>query len=141
MSMEDLEVLSARAQVRHLAAKLELEVRESGQGTGFQAVLVAPSDRECVFFAVAPRGGGYLSLSLVLVVDEAFFREHIEEILGVTARYDACVSLARSEDLAEGEVYLNLSQRIFLAGLSAVTLGQSIENLRAVREALGGEFP
>jgi hypothetical protein len=141
MSIEDLENASARAQVRHLGAQLGLEVKESGRTGGFEAVLSSPRDGDALFFVVAPLGGGYVSLSLVLVVDEAFFREHIEEVLSVTARYDACVSLARNEQLAEGEVYLNLSIRIFLAGLCEESLSLAFENLRAARDALGGAFP
>ncbi len=145
--MDKLENASARAQVRHLGAQLGFEVKESGREGGFEAVLSSSQDTDGVFFAVAPLGGGYLSLSLVLVVDEAFFREHIEEILGVTARYDVCTSLARDDDLtkdgrlAADEVYLNLSLRIFLAGLSEDTLSLAVQNLRAVRDALGGAFP
>ncbi len=148
MAIDKLENASARAQVLHLGAQLGFEVKETGREVGFQAVLSSPpdessstTDRDGVFFAVAPLGGGYLSLSLVLVVDEAFFREHVEEILGVTARYDACVSLARDGQLAEDEVYLNLSLRIFLAGLCEETLSLAVQNLRAVRDALGGAFP
>jgi hypothetical protein len=141
MSIDDLENASARARIRHLGAVLGFEVRESGREGGFQAVMSSPADGDALFFAVAPLGGGYVSLSLVLVVDEDFFREHIEEVLAVTARYDACVSLARDGKLEEGEVYLNLSLRLFLAGLCEETLGLAVQNLRAARDALGGAFP
>lgn len=141
MSIDDLENASARAQIRHLGSALGLEVRESGREGGFQAVMSSPNDGDSLFFVVAPLGGGYVSLSLVLVVDEDFFRAHVEEVLSVTARYDACVSMARDGKLAEGEVYLNLSLRLFLAGLCEESLSLAVQNLRAVRDALGGAFP
>ncbi len=101
----------------------------------------SPQDGESVFLVVAPTGGGYVSLSLVLVVDDEFFREHIEEVLAVTARYDACVSMARDEQLGDGEVYLNLGLRLFLPGLCEDSLSLAVANLRAARDALGGAFP
>lgn len=141
MSIDDLENASARAQIRHLGAVLGFEVRESGRFDGFQAVMASPQDGDSLFFVVAPTGGGYVSLSLVLVVDEEFFHEHIEAVLSVTARYDACVSMARDDKLGAGEVYLNLGLRLFLAGICEETLSLAVQNLRAARDALGGAFP
>ena len=108
MEIDDLEIDAARARLRYLAARCDLKYTESpAAGDGLRAVLARRDGEEELYFAVVPRSGGYLSLSLVLVVDEAFFRENLDAILDVTSRYEAAVSLARNETLAEGEVYLN----------------------------------
>lgn len=142
MDIDDLEIDATRARLRHLAALRDLAFTESpGIEDGLRAVLAPRGGEEEVYFAVAPRGGGYLSVSLVLVVDEAFLRENLDAILEVTSRFDAAISLGRDGALEEGEVYLNLSLRIFLAGLCEEVLELALENLRAAREALGEEFP
>lgn len=143
MNVDELRTDALRAGLSYAAARVGLETRvppPDGSG-GFRALLTPRGGEEEVLFAVAPADADYLSLSLVLVVDEAFFHERIEEILGVTSRYEVCPSLARDGRLAEGEVYLHLSVRIFGFPPGADVLADAVENLRAAREALGAEFP
>ena len=65
----------------------------------------------------------------------------LERAGGPAEEHLSGISLGRDDALEEGEVYLNLSLRIFLAGLCEEVLELALENLRAAREALGEEFP
>lgn len=142
MNIEELETESVRAAVRHLSAREGLHFAERGrQGDGFQAVLTGEEEAGDVFFATAPGGGTYLSLSLILVVDEEFFRDNSFSILDVLSRYEVCPGLTRDETLSDGEVYLNLSIRVFLDGLNGSVFRLAIANLGAARDALAESFP
>jgi hypothetical protein len=137
---EHLELKALRARVRHLSAELGLAFEETGSEDGFQALLSAEDGEEEVFVAVGVAGGGYVSLSLLLVVDESFFREEVERILEVTSRFDVSPTLIRDPRLEEGEIYLSLSLRIFLDGLGREVYHLALENLREARAALAEAF-
>ena len=67
--IEELEIAAARARLLHLAALHGIEMTEVEAEEGaFRAVLSAGPGEE-LFFLVVPAGGGYVTLSLVLVVD------------------------------------------------------------------------
>ena len=143
MSLSRLKRSALRAELAYLAARQHLTIRfTSGDGEdGLRALLSAEGGGEEVFFAVAPLDASYLSLSLVLVVDEAFFRSNVESILDVTSRYEVSASLARDDGLGAGEVYLHLALRLFLVPLTEEAFALSLENLRAARDALAAAFP
>jgi hypothetical protein len=145
MSQESLEVLDTgalRATLRLYAARAGLRYRDRRtEDDGLSALLAREEGDGEVYFAVGPAGATYLSISLVLVVDEAFFTDHSARILEVTSRYEVCVTLTRDEELAEGEVYLNLSLRIFRDGLTERVFGLAVANLGAAKDALAEEFP
>ena len=143
MSLSRLKRSALRAELTYLAARQELTIRfTSGDGEdGLRALLSTESGGEEVFFAVSPLDASYLSLSLVLVVDEDFFRTNVEDILDVTSRYEVSASLARDDGLGEGEVYLHLALRLFLVPLTEAAFALSLENLRAARDALAAAFP
>ena len=107
----------------------------------FRALLRPADGSEELFFVQAPRGGGYVSLSLVLVVEGDFFRGRVEDILEVTSRYEVCVYPARDDTLSPGEVFMNLAFRVCLAALTREAFEFAVENLRAARSALAATFP
>jgi len=142
VNLETLGLDALRATVRLYAAREGLACREQPAPEGGLHALLAREEGDGeVYFAVAPAGAAYLSLSLVLVVDEAFFRENSKMILDVTSRYEACVTLSGDEALEAGEVYLNLSLRVFLDGLTRRVFGLALANLSAAKDALAEEFP
>jgi hypothetical protein len=141
VDVEGLRIESLRGQLGYFAARGGLTSRFTAAGDGgLRALFAGGEGDEEVLFAVVPAGGGYLSLSLVLVVDEAFFHARIEEILAVTSRYEVCPSLSRDDRLEDGEVYLHLSVRLFLAPLTSEAFEMAVENLRASRAALAEAF-
>ena len=137
-----LAIAALRANVRHYAARdgLSFGERPAADG-GFHALLAREDGDGELYFAVSPPGSTYLSLSLVLVVDETFFRENSKTILDVTSRYDVCVTLTGDEALGPGEVYLNLSLRVFLEGLNSRVFSLALSNLAAAKDALAESFP
>ena len=141
VDIDDLEFEALRATMRHFAAANGLAYRPDSSGNDLRAVLASAGEGDDAFFLVAPRGDTYLSISLVLVVDEEFFRENVEAILAVTSRYEVCTTLSRDEALAEGEGYLNLSLRLFRPGLTVEVFRLALGNLRAARNALAQSFP
>ena len=142
LRVDDLEARAAAAALRLFGARRGLEVRDSGGAVaGTRFALGSVDEPEELFFALLPAAAGYLSLSLVLVVDEDFFRGHVEEILAVTARYEVSASLSRDDLLGAGEVYLNLSLRLFLPGFVQAAFDLALDNLRASRDALARTFP
>lgn len=140
--MNDLRLAALREELRYFAACRGLASRTTGASVedGLRVIFTSGEESEEVFFALAPKDGDYLSLSLVLVVDEEFFRSNIESILGVTSRYDVCASPSRDESLGEGEVYLHLSLRLFLVPLTRAAFGLGVDNLRAAKDALAAAF-
>ncbi len=139
--MDRLEREAVRARLRAAAARHGYLFEEApGPAEGFRALLTRPEGDREVFFVVVPEDGSWISLSLVLVVDEGFFRDHVEEILGVTSRYDVSPAPAREEGLGPGEIYLHLSLRIFRAGFTEEVLRLGVENLLAAREGLDAGF-
>ena len=143
MSDENLETLSVaalRASLRHHAAREGLAYEDRPAPDGGLHAALAPENGE-IFFAASPPGSGHLSLSIVLVVDRDFFHEHSRRILAVTSRYGTSVTLAEDPDLEEGEVYLNLSFRIFTEGWNGHVFSLALRTLSAAKDGLAAEFP
>jgi len=143
METEDLEIEVVRARIGLFAARegLRAAAAAGAGGPGLRMVLSRDDGTGDVFFAAMAPGASGVSLSLVLVVDEAFFRENAVRILEVASRYEVCVSLEEDDRLGEGEVYLTLSLRTFLPGLTEDVLGLVVRNLVAARDALARAFP
>jgi len=141
-NLEGLGTDALRATLRHYAASEGLTFRDRpAPEEGLHALLARGEGEGEVYFAVSPAGATYLSLSLVLVVDEEFFRGNSKVILDVTSRYEVCVTLSSDDTLAAGEVYLNLSLRIFRDGLTDRVFRLALSNLSAAKDALAEEFP
>ena len=131
-----LEIEATWAALRHLAARNDLTISRDGDTPdGFRAVL-EDEDEEGVFFAQLSLAGHYLSLSLVLVVDEGFLEGNMEKVLAVTSEFETSSRVERDDRLEPGEVYYALSLRLFLPGFCDETFALALSNLRAAREAL-----
>jgi hypothetical protein len=141
LDVYELECEAIRTRLRLLAAGAGLRFQEGVREGGFQVLLSSEEDPDEVYVAVCPRGGGYVSLSILLVVDEAFFRTSVESILEVISRFDICPSLLKDHRLEEGEIYLSLSLRVFFEGLGTEVFGMALANLKEAREALAAAFP
>jgi hypothetical protein len=137
----ELESEAVWAALRHISARQGLRIsRVDSDDGGFRAVL-EPEEGDELFFAQMSTTGRYVSLSLVLVVDEGFFAMNTAAILAVTSGYEVSSRVERDERLKEDEVYLSLSLRLFLPGLNEEVFNLAAENLRAAREALAAAFP
>jgi hypothetical protein len=145
MGDENLQRLSRaelRASLAHHAARegLDCEERPAPDG-GLHVALASANGGGETYFAVSPAGADWVSLSLVLVVDRAFFLGNTQRILDVTSRFEICVAMSGDESLPDGEAYLNLSLRIFRDGWNGRVFGRALRTLSAAKDGLAREFP
>lgn len=145
MEDENVDVLSLaelRASLAHHAARAGLTCEDRpAPGGGLHLALGSANGGSETFFAVSPAGADWVSLSLVLVVDRAYFLEHAPRILDVTSRYETSVAVTGEATLPDGEAYLNLSLRIFRDGWNGHVFARALRTLSAARDGLAREFP
>ena len=134
MTGEELEMAAIRS-------RLALHAHGMGLGLVERAGRWLLASRTESLFVIAPTGGGYATLLLPLVVEGSFADAKLRELLGVVSDFDVCLYPEKGDDLATGEIYLNLCLRLFLEGLNSEVFRLAVENLRAARDALAAAFP
>lgn len=144
MSDENLETLATdelRASLRHLAARqgLDCEERSVPEG-GLHVAFVPVAGEGETYFADSPAGTGWLSLSLVLVVDGELIRENLRRIVDVASRFETAVALSDDASLTNGEAYLSLSLRVFRDGWNDRVFAAALRTLAAAKDGLAEEF-